>query len=797
MNVPMKWLLDYVDLDCDIVTFTDAMTMSGTKVEGFEKLGEDIDLVVVGKILEITKHPDAEKLVITQVDVGQEVLQIVTGANNIQVGDYIPVAKNGSSLPGGIKIKSGKLRGVESNGMLCSLEELGLSKDDYENAPDHGIFILDQPYELGMDAKKIFGLDETVVEYEVTSNRPDCLSVLGIAREAAATFKKPFKYPEISYPEIKGDPNEYAKVTIQNDELCARYIGKVVKNVKIAPSPRWLKQKLVDAGLRPINNMVDITNFVMLEMGQPMHAFDVETLEGKQIIVRTAVEGEKIQTLDNEDRLLDASMLVIADANQPVAVAGVIGGNLTKINEQTKVVLLESANFDGTSIRHTSKKLGVRTDSSAKFEKYLDPNNAQIAINRACQLVTLVGAGEVVEGVLDVYPKQRVPKELSYSPEKINALLGTDIQEDTIIEIFERLSFQVDRKNRKVVIPTFRADIEGEADLAEEVARFYGYDLIPVTNTMTMPTAGKKNFKQKIEDVIKRVMENCGLSECVTYSFESPKVFSKLELCEDDALRKTVTIVNPLGEDFSIMRTTTMNGILTSLSTNFNRRNEQVKLYEIGKIYTPKAIPVTELPDEQQKLTLGMYGNCDFYDCKGVIETLIEKLGFMDKISYNPKAELSFLHPGRRASILINGAKELGYIGEVHPVVADNYGIEEKTYIAVLDLELMVKYASLDHKYESVAKYPAVNRDLAFLVKDEVLVQDIENIIKSRAGKLLEEYRLFDVYKGSQIEEGYKSIAYSLVLRASDHTLGEKEVTKVMDKVLSGLETDLGAVLRK
>ncbi len=796
MNVPMKWLNDYVEIDCDIVTFTDAMTMSGSKVEGYEMLGEEIERVVVGKIMDIQQHPDADKLVVTQINVGSEVIQIVTGANNIQVDDYIPVALNGSKLPGGIKIKNGKLRGVESNGMLCSIEELGLNKEDYPNAAEHGIFILDQPYELGTDIKTIFGLDDIVVEYEITSNRPDCLSVLGIAREAAATFNKPFKYPEINFAEIAGNPADFATVTIANEALCARYMGKIVKNVKIEPSPKWMQQKLIAAGVRPINNIVDITNFVMIEMGQPMHAFDVETLEDKKIIVRNATENEKMLSLDGEERTLDATMLVIADGKKPTAVAGVIGGEATKITDQTTTILFEAANFDGTSIRLTSKKLGLRTDASGKFEKYLDPNNIVSAMNRACQLVTLLGAGDVVEGVIDVYPGKRLPVSITYHPDHINALLGTQIPEEEMIRIFKSLSCTVDEASRTVTCPTFRADLSREADLTEEVARFYGYDKIPVTLATGTPTVGKRSFKQKMEDYTKIIMEDCGLSESMTYAFESPKVFSKLNLPEDHPLRKTLVILNPLGEDFSIMRTTTINGMLNSLSTNYNRRNEAVKLYELGKVYIPKA-SVSDLPDEYLKLTIGMYGKCDFYDAKGVIETLIEKLDFIGRISYDPKFELPFLHPGRKAGILVDGATLIGYIGEVHPTVADNYGIEERTYIAEIDMSLIVENANTDHRYSQIAKYPAVNRDIAFLVKDEVLVQDIENVLKQRSGKILENYQLFDVYKGAQIEEGYKSVAYALIFRAKDHTLSETEINQVMGKVLNGLEVDLGAKLRQ
>jgi phenylalanyl-tRNA synthetase beta chain len=797
MNVPMKWLKDFVNIDTDIDNYCAAMTMAGQIVETYEKLGEEIDKVVVGKILEIKPHEDADKLVVTQVDVGNEVIQIVTGAKNISVGDVIPVALAGASLPGGVKIKKGKLRGVESNGMMCSVEELGFSPDDFEEAPADGIYIFQEPMALGSDVKPFFGLDDIAVEYEVTSNRPDCFSVIGLAREAAATFKKEFKYPDMSYKTIKGDPSSYAKVTIEDEKLCARYMGRIVKNVTIAPSPKWMQQRLIAAGLRPINNIVDITNYIMVEMGQPMHAFDVETLEEKQIIVRNAKKGEKIVTLDGEERELDETILVIADAKKPIAIAGIMGGQNTKITEKTTTILFESANFDGTSVRHSTKKLGLRTDAAAKYVKYLDPNNVEEAMNRACHLITLLGVGDVVEGEVDDYPAKRNPIKVDYNYANINKLLGTDIEKSVMEEIFTRLELEVDEVNNQVTVPTFRPDIQAEADLAEEVARFYGYNNIPTTLDTGTPTVGKKSYFQKIEDITQLVMENCGLSEAFTYSFESPKVFEKLVISENSELREAITITNPLGEDFSVMRTTTLNGMLNSLALNYNRRNENVKLYEMGKVYLPEGLPLTKLPIESKKLTIGMYGNCDFFDIKGVVETLLNKLSFSDKISYEPQVEAEYLHPGRKAQILVNENKVLGIIGEVHPDVCDNYDIEERAYVAVLDMATIVEYANLDHSYASVPKYPAVNRDLAFLLKDEILVRDIEKILKQRGGKILESYELFDVYKGEQIEAGYKSIAYSLVFRAKDHTLGEKEINKVMEKILNGLEYELEAKLRK
>ncbi|GMQ62640.1 phenylalanine--tRNA ligase subunit beta [Vallitalea maricola] len=797
MNVPMQWLKDYVNIDCDIKTFIDSMTMSGSKVEGYEELGKEISKVVVGKILKIEKHPDADKLVVTQVNVGEEEpIQIVTGANNISEGDYVPIALVGSTLPDDIKIKKGKLRGIPSNGMMCSVEELGLMREDFPEAPEHGIYIFDKEYELGMDVKSIFGLDDIVVEYEITSNRPDCFSIVGIAREAAATFGKDFKYPEIKVDEVEGNANDYIKIEIEDEDLCARFAGRVVKNLKIEPSPWWLKKRLLSCGVRPINNIVDITNFVMLEFGQPMHAYDLDKLEGKKVIARRAKDNEKIMTLDGEERELDSSMLVIADENKPVSIAGIMGGEDTKVTEETNTLLFEAANFEGTNVRFTSKKIGLRSDSSAKYEKYLDPNNIDEAINRACQLINMLGAGEVVSGMVDVYPTKRVEKEVAFTAEGINKLLGTDLSEDEMIKIFEKVELKVDKNKGVVIVPTFRPDVEREADLAEEVARFYGYDNIPVTLATGTPTVGKKSYKQKIEDITRVVMENCGLSEAMTYSFESPKVFDKIRLDKDDSLRKTVTISNPLGEDFSIMRTTTVNGMLTALSTNYNRRNESASLYELSYIYLPKDEEIKELPDERMQLTIGMYGDIDFYNVKGVVETLLNRLGIYEGYEYDPNVSINYLHPGRQAKITINN-KELGIIGEVHPEVADNYNIDTRAYLAVIDMPVLVKKSNLERAYEPLAKYPAVNRDLGLLAKNEVLVGQIEAIIRQRGGKILKDIKLFDVYTGSQIEEGYKSLAFALTFRANDHTLKEKEISKTMSKILNGLENTLDVKLRQ
>ena len=796
MNISMNWLREYVDVDCDIVTFCDAMTMAGTKVETYEELGKEITHVVVGKILEIKSHPDADKLVVTKVDVGNEVIQIVTGADNISEGDYVPVALPGAELADGLKIKKGKLRGVESNGMMCSVEELGLSRDDFSEAPEHGIYLFSEPKELGSDAKSLFGLGDIVVEYEITSNRSDCFSVIGVAREAAATLNKPFHMPIIEYPSYPNAIHENMKVIIEDSDRCYRFVGKIITEVNIKESPKWLKDRLRSCGIRPINNLVDITNFVMQEMGQPMHAYDLDLLDYNEIHVRPAKEGEMLQTLDGEERQLDPSITVIADKEKAIGLAGIMGGESTKVLETTKTIFFEAATFNGTNIRKGSKKLGLRSDASTKFEKHLDPNLAIIAMERACHLIDLLGAGKVMEGTIDVYPVARDVTRIEYDVERINQIVGIDLSEDEMIDLFKRLEFAIEKESKHIIVPTFRADVVGIADLAEEVARLYGYDRIPTTLEAGTPTVGKKNKKQKIEDITKLIMEACGISESMSYSFESPKAYEKLGIEEEHMLHQYVTISNPLGEDFSVMRTQTVNGMLNVLATNYNRRNENVRLYELGKSYIPKALPLVDYPKESEFLTIGMYGDADFFEMKGVIEILLERLGITDDYTYSAEIDMPFLHPGRRAKLVCKG-NELGYLGEVHPTTAEQYDLAERNYIGVINIDELTKLTKLTKDYEPVAKYPAMHRDLALLVKEDILVGQIEYYIKQRGGKILEEYNLFDVYQGEQIEAGYKSVAYALTFRSKDHTLSEKEVSKAMDKILKGLEFELGVTIRK
>ena len=804
MNTSLSWIKMYVpDLDVTAQEYTDAMTLSGTKVEGFEELDADLDKIVIGQITKIDRHPDADKLIICQVNIGNETIQIVTGAPNVKEGDKVPVVLDGGRVagghdgkmtPGGIKIKKGKLRGVESYGMMCSIEELGSSREMYPEAPEYGIYIFPEDAKVGESAIKALGLDDVVFEYEITSNRVDCYGVLGIAREAAATFDKKFCPPEVKVTGNDEKASDYVKVTVQDPDLCTRYCARVVKNVKIGPSPKWMQRCLASNGIRPINNLVDITNYVMEEYGQPMHAYDLEHIEGREIVVRRAAKDEKFVTLDGQERTMDDSVLMICDGKKPVGIAGIMGGENSMITDNVHTVLFEAACFNGTNIRLSSKKIGLRTDASGKFEKGLDPNNAQAAIDRACQLMEELGAGEVVGGMVDVCNEVRLPSRVKFEPDRINALLGTSLTKEEMLGYLAKVELTYDEASGEIVAPTFRQDIHCMADVAEEVARFFGYDKIPTTLPTGEATTGRLPFKLRIENVARDIAEYCGFSEGMTYSFESPKVFDKLRLPEDHMLRSAITISNPLGEDYSIMRTSTLNGMLSSLATNYNRRNKDVRLYELGNVYLPKSLPLMELPDERTLFTLGMYGKGDFFDMKGVCEEFFEKAGMKKRVEYDPADKKPYLHPGRQADMLYEG-KKVGYLGEVHPLTADAYGIGERAYIAVIDILSVLEFAGFNHKYTGIAKYPAVSRDLSLVVPHQVLAGQIENVLIQRGGKILESYKLFDIYEGSQITAGYKSIAYSITFRANDHTLEDKEVNTVMNKILNGLQ-GLGIELR-
>ena len=809
MNTALSWIKAYVpDLDVTAQEYTDAMTLTGTKVEGYSCLDKNLENIVVGEVLSVERHPDADKLVVCQVNVGAgEPVQIVTGAPNIteaSVGEKVPVVLDGGRVAGGhdggalpedgIKIKKGKLRGVESCGMMCSVEELGADRDMYPDAPESGIYILPKDSVPGEDAVAVMGLRDVVFEYEITSNRVDCYSVIGIAREAAATFRKTFTAPSVTKTGNDEDINDYLKVRVENSRLCPRYCARMVKNIRLAPSPRWMQRRLAASGIRPINNIVDITNYVMEEYGQPMHAFNYDQLAGHEIIVKCAKDGDVFQTLDGQERKLDSTILMINDGEKEVGIAGIMGGENSKITDDVTTMVFESACFDGTNIRLSAKKVGLRTDASGKYEKGLDPNTAEEAVNRACQLIEELGAGEVIGGIIDIYPVKKEEKRIPFDAARINRLLGTDIPEADMLEYFRMIELGYDADTKEVIAPTWRQDLERMADVAEEVARFYGYDRIPTPLPSGEATTGKLSYKLRIEGLAREIAEFCGFSQGMTYSFESPRVFDKMMIPADSPLRRAVNISNPLGEDFSVMRTTSLNGMLTSLATNYNRRNKDVRLYELANVYRPIALPLTELPDERMQFTLGMYGDGDFFTMKGVIEEFFDKAGMHKKPHYDPNGEHPYLHPGRKADIVYDGTV-VGFLGEVHPDVADNYKIGDRAYVAVIDMPSIMEFTTFDRKYTGIAKFPAVTRDISMVVPKHILVGQIEDIIEQRGGRFLESYKLFDIYEGAQVLAGHKSVAYSITFRAKDHTLEDKEVSAVMNKILNGL-SGLGIELR-
>ena len=774
MNTALSWIKAYVpDLDVTAQEYTDAMTLTGTKVEGYSCLDKNLENIVVGEVLSVERHPDADKLVVCQVNVGAgEPVQIVTGAPNIteaSVGEKVPVVLDGGRVAGGhdggalpedgIKIKKGKLRGVESCGMMCSVEELGADRDMYPDAPESGIYILPKDSVPGEDAVAVMGLRDVVFEYEITSNRVDCYSVIGIAREAAATFRKTFTAPSVTKTGNDEDINDYLKVRVENSRLCPRYCARMVKNIRLAPSPRWMQRRLAASGIRPINNIVDITNYVMEEYGQPMHAFNYDQLAGHEIIVKCAKDGDVFQTLDGQERKLDSTILMINDGEKEVGIAGIMGGENSKITDDVTTMVFESACFDGTNIRLSAKKVGLRTDASGKYEKGLDPNTAEEAVNRACQLIEELGAGEVIGGIIDIYPVKKEEKRIPFDAARINRLLGTDIPEADMLEYFRMIELGYDADTKEVIAPTWRQDLERMADVAEEVARFYGYDRIPTTLPSGEATTGKLSYKLRIEGLAREIAEFCGFSQGMTYSFESPRVFDRMMIPADSPLRRAVNISNPLGEDFSVMRTTSLNGMLTSLATNYNRRNKDVRLYELANVYRPIALPLTELPDERMQFTLGMYGDGDFFTMKGVIEEFFDKAGMHKKPHYDPNGEHPYLHPGRKADIVYDGTV-VGFLGEVHPDVADNYKIGDRAYVAVIDMPSIMEFTTFDRKYTGIAKFPAVTRDISMVVPKHILVGQIEDIIEQRGGRFL-----------------------------------DKEVSAVMNKILNGL-SGLGIELR-
>ena len=800
MDLSMKWLNDYVDCKMPIKEFVSAMTLSGSKVECFEEEGSDISKVVVGKVLEVVPHPDSDHLVICQVEVGAESpVQIVTGASNVNAGDFVPAALHGSTLPNGIKIKKGKLRGVESNGMLCSLGELGLTVHDFPYAIEDGIFILGEDCDRtpGADIHEAISLNDTTVEFEITSNRPDCLSVIGLAREASATFKTPLNVKKPEFKGIDGNINDIIKVKIHNTELCPRYMAAVVKNVKIGTSPRWMRERLRACGVRPINNFVDITNYVMLEYGHPMHAFDLRYVEGASINIRNAQQGEKITTLDGIERELSSEMLVIADEKKPVAVAGVMGGEYSGIMDDTTTVVFESACFDGASVRTTAKKLGMRTDASARYEKGLDPFNCHEALMRACQLVEELGAGEVVKTYIDEDYADHTPKTVDFDCAWINKFLGTDISESQMIETLESLGFEI--KDGKVVSPHFRIDIECKADVAEEVARIYDYNNIPDTLIRGVAEA-KRTSKQKFEKLMKSAMFAMGVNEISTFSFVSPKNFDKINLPAESKLRKPVVITNPLGEDTSVMRTSILPSVCEVLARNYNYRNPECYIFELGNEYIPVEGEV--LPNEPARLCVGVYDTVekfDFYNLKGIIEGVLNKVGAKDYEIERASADCTFdevssFHPGRTAVVRIDG-EEVGIFGELHPRVLKNYGIEARAYAGKINIPELMEKTSDVKTYKPLPKFPATTRDLSLVCDDEIPVAQLEKAIKKAVGSILEKVTLFDVYKGEQIEKGKKSVSYSISMRSHDGTLTDEQADKAMKKTLEALK-EIGAELR-
>ena len=792
MILSKRWLNDYCKVDVDDREFFEKMTLSGSKVECWEKEGEELKNIVLGKVLSLEKHPDSDHLWITQIDAGQdEPVQIVTGAQNLKVGDYVPAALHKSVVAGGQKITKGKLRGVPSNGMLCSLGELGLTVNDFPNAIEDGIMVIDDECDLtlGKDIRDVLDFNDTKYEFEITSNRSDCLSVTGLAREAAATFGTDFEMPK---PEVKGghgDVNDFLKVQIHEPSLCYRYCGAVVENVRIKQSPLWLRERLRASGVRPINNIVDITNFVMLELGQPMHAFDLRYLEGNEVNVRLATKGEKITTLDGEERNLSEDMLVIADDKKPVAVAGVMGGEYSGIMDDTTTIVFESACFNGFSVRSTAKALGMRTESSSRYEKELNPESCMLCLTRALQLVQMLDAGDVVNGTVDVFPTPKEPVKLPLDAEWINNFIGIDLSEKEMTDILEKIDFKVE--NGIITAPYFRNDIEHQADISEEIARFYGFDKIPdwklrgVAEAMLTP-------EQEFDRLLENTMRSVGYSEINTFSFISPKAYDKIALAPDSKLRNSIVISNPLGEDTSVMRTTAIPSMLEVIARNYNYRTPSAKFYENATTYTSNG--TDELPNENKMLTFGEYGEkSDFYTAKGAVEALFEVLG-IENAEYTALKNHHTFHPGRTALISIDGEK-VGIIGEIHPKVCKNYKIGAKTYIGYLSWNKLFKFKNTNKVYKQLPKFPALTRDLAVVCDKKTEVAVLENAIKKGAGKMLEKVELFDIFEGVQVGVGKKSVAFSLVLRSPERTLTDSEADDALNKALEALKA-IGAVIR-
>ena len=791
MKVPYNWLKDYVDINVSPKELGDKLTLTGSQLEELVIQGDVIQNVVTGKITKIEKHPDAEKLSICQVNIGTEEIQIVTAATNMKEQDVVPVALHGSTLADGTKIKKGKLRGEVSNGMFCSEEELGIAGDE----PVHGLMILPTDTKLGVDIKEILGLNKAILDFEITSNRPDCLSIVGMARETAAALKTNYKMPSLEY-QTKCSKNINDELSVEvKDSLCNRYMARGIKNVKIEPSPSWMQERLLEAGIRPINNIVDITNFVMLEIGAPMHAFDKREITTNKIVVERAQNKEKFTTLDEIERELDDSTLCIKDGDKVIGLAGIMGGLNSEIKEDTTEVIFECANFDGTNIRVNSKKLNLRTEASSRFEKDIDPNLAEIAINRACSLICELNAGEVMEGTIDVYNNKKEASTVTVDSNWVNSFLGTNLSKEEMKRCLDSVDLFTEIEGEKLIVTasTFRVDIAIREDIAEEIARIYGYDNIPTTIFKVSTDREPKYRKGLLDNKMVLLATGSGLNQSISYSFVSPKVFDKINLPQDSELRNVVKIKNPLGEDYSVMRTSTLPSMMESLGRNYSRNNSYVRLFEMGKVYIPSDED-TKLPTEKNILTIGMYGDCDYLDLKGVVENIIEGLGIKNA-KYERESENVSYHPGKTAKLVI-GKNKAGVLGEVHLDVSENYGIDAPCFVAELDLDVLYESADMDRKYKALPKFPAVTRDIALLVDDSLLVQEIEETIRKTGGNLVEKVELFDIYKGKQIPEGKKSIAYAIAYRDESKTLKDQDVNKVHDKILRSLEYKLGATLR-
>lgn len=799
MKVPVNWLKEFVEInDIDIQTLENKLIMSGSNTETVHQIAEGTKKVVIGKIEKIEKHPDADKLIICSVNVGEGVVQIVTGATNVKEGDIVPTALVGAWLPGDFKIKRSKLRGIASEGMLVSLEELGFSDSVIPKEQRDGIWILNQELEseLGKELLEVVDLDDQVIEFEITPNRADCLSLIGMARETAATFTREVKYPEIKIQNEIEDINNYASVEVIDSDLCGRFTARVVKDVKIEPSPLWMQLRLMKAGMRPINNIVDISNYVLLECGQPTHCYDLDTLADKKIIVRRAIKGEVLETLDEVKRKMEENYLVIADGKEGIGVAGIMGGADSEIKPTTKNLLVEAANFNKTNIRETSKKLGLRSEASSRFEKGVDPELTLIAANRICQLIEQLGAGTIVGGIIDICTEKQEPTKILVHEDNINQILGTDIDSTEIVNLLSRLKFEMVRndENISVTIPSYRPDLVKEIDIAEEIARLYGYDNIPTTIPMGNDWGAKTNGQQ-IEDFTKKILTTNGANEITTYSFVSPRQYDMLNVSKDSILRNKVELLNPLGEEYSVMRTTLVANMLEVLGRNFNRSIETATAFEIGNLFIPKQVPVTELPIEKKNLTIGKYGSgVDFFEIKGIVCNLLDRMGIVGYQFETEKHNTTY-HPGRCANI-IWGEHVLGTIGEVHPTVLENYDIKTKAYIADLDFNILLQITRMDRIYKALPKYPAISRDIALIVDESLQARQIDDVIKKYGGQYLEDGHVFDVYKGKQIPEGKKSVAYTMTFRAENRTLTDEEIKDVYDKILSKLKEELEAELR-